>query len=232
MDKLNMLGFEDPIASWTHLVGALAVVVLLIWLFREGGVGRKYPLPIIIYGLSCIFLLTMSGVYHLLPRETAPRYVLRILDHAAIFILIAGTITAVHLMFFSGFMKWGIISIALLIAFIGIILSSLFLKGTPDYVTHIIYIVFGWLGLVSIIGLYKLWKTVAIRYLIYGGLAYTLGAVIDLLGFPVIISGVLGVHEIFHFAVLLGVYYHWIFLLKAIPIIERTKLDHDGVKIG
>jgi channel protein (hemolysin III family) len=227
MEKLDMLGFEDPVSSWTHLLGALAVLVFLLWLFREGGAGRRHPWPIIIYGLSCIFLLSMSGVYHLLPRETTSRYVLRILDHSAIFILIAGTITAVHLLLFSGFMKWGIISIALLIAFIGIILSSLFLKGTPDYVTHIIYLVFGWLGLVSIIGLYKLKKTVAIKYLIYGGLAYTLGAIIDLLGYPVLISGVLGAHELFHFAVLLGAAFHWKFLLEATRMVDYIDLATD-----
>ncbi len=220
MKTLRILGFEEPIGSWTHLLGALAVVILLIWLFRKGGAGRRNPKSIVIYGVSCIFLLSMSGVYHLLPRETSSRYVLRILDHSAIFILIAGTISSVHLLLFSGFMKWGIIGIASIIATIGIVLSAIYMRVVPDFVTHIIYLVFGWLGVVSIIGLLKLRKAIVIKYLIYGGVAYTIGAVIDLLGFPVLIPRILGAHEVFHFAVLLGAAFHWVFLLKAIQTVE------------
>ncbi|WKV11411.1 PAQR family membrane homeostasis protein TrhA [Marivirga harenae] len=225
MKTIKALGFEEPIGSWTHLLGALAVVVLLIWLFRKGGAGRRYPLPIFIYGLSCIFLLSMSGVYHILPRATSARYVLRILDHAGIFILISGTITSVHLLLFSGFMRWGIIGIASIIATIGIILSAIYMSIVPDIVTHIIYLVFGWLGVVSIIGLLKLRKDIVIKYLIYGGIAYSIGAVIDLLGFPVLVAGVLGAHEVFHFAVLLGAAFHWVFLLKAIQTVEATSIN-------
>ncbi|CAN0148299.1 unnamed protein product [Chrysoparadoxa australica] len=132
----SLLGFEDPVSSWTHLFGAVAIVVLLIQLFKKGGTGRSYPVPILIYGISCIFLLSMSGVYHLLPRETSARYVLRILDHAGIFLLIAGTLIAVHLVLFSGLMRWGVIIVASMIAALGITLGSIYFYDLPTYMTH------------------------------------------------------------------------------------------------
>jgi len=218
-----ILGFEDPINSWTHLLGALAVAVLLIILFKKGGIGRKYPLPIIILGFSSIFLLSMSGVYHLLERDTTSRYVLRILDHAGIFLLIAGTLIAVHEVLFSGLMKWGIIIVASMIAAFGITLGTIYFDELPTYMTHSVFLAFGWLGVVSIIGIWRLKDSISIKYLLYGGLAYTIGAIIDWLQYPVIILGYFGPHELFHIAVLIGVTYHWLFLLEAINMVDNKK---------
>jgi channel protein (hemolysin III family) len=82
--------------------------------------------------------------------------------------------------------------------------------------THSVYLAFGWLGLVSIIGIWRLKGTLSIKYLVYGGIAYTIGAVLDWMEYPVLFPGYFGAHEVFHIAVLLGVLFHWIFLLQAI----------------
>jgi channel protein (hemolysin III family) len=223
METNAILGFQDPIDSWTHLLGAIAVGVLLIILFKKKGTGRRHPIPIIIYGFSCIFLLSMSGVYHLLPEDTIARYVLRILDHAGIFLLIAGTIIAIHLVLFSGLMKWGFIILASVIAALGITLGSIFFNDLPPYMTHTVYLAFGWLGLASGIGVWKLKESISIKYLVYGGLAYTIGAVIDWIGIPSLATNYLGAHQLFHFTVLIGVIYHWLFLLKAIEILDSKE---------
>lgn len=221
MQTYSLLGFEDPINSWTHLFGALAVGILLVKLFNKEGIGRRYPVPIIIYGVSSIFLLSMSGIYHLLPRETTARYVLRILDHAGIFLLIAGTLIAVHEALFSGLMKWGVIILASMIAALGITFGTIYFDELPTYMTHSVFLAFGWLGLVSIIGIWKLKKTISVKYLIYGGLAYTFGAIIDWIQYPILISGYFGAHELFHIGVLIGVTYHWLFLLNSIKIVDN-----------
>ena len=221
METNAILGFQDPIDSWTHLLGALAVILLLFKLFyKKDGIGRRYPFSIITYGFVCIFLLSMSGVYHLLPRETTARYVLRILDHSGIFLMIAGTLTAVHAILFSGIMKWGFIIAAATIAVTGITLGAIFFSNIETYMTHSVFLVFGWLGVVSIRGILKLDVTLSIKYLVYGGLSYTLGAVIDWLEIPILIPGYFGAHQIFHLAVLLGVAFHWVFLLESIRAVE------------
>jgi len=126
MKTYSLLGFEDPFNSWSHLLGAVAVCVLLVQLFKRKGIGRGHPVAVLIYGISCIFLLSMSGVYHLLPGGTTARYVLRILDHAGIFLLIAGTIIAVHEVLFSGLMKWGVIILASMIAALCITFGTIY----------------------------------------------------------------------------------------------------------
>ncbi|MDZ4714884.1 MAG: hemolysin III family protein [Cytophagales bacterium] len=225
METTALLGFEDPVDSWTHLFGALAVGVLQIILFKPNGVGRRHPFPIVTYGFSCIFLLSMSGVYHLLSRDTTARYVMRILDHAGIFLLIAGTLIAVHWILFSGLMKWGVIIAASTIAAFGITLGAIYFGDLETYVTHSVFLVFGWLGLVSVVGILKLKKVISIKYLVYGGLAYTLGAVVDWIQYPVPIPGYFGAHELFHMAVLVGVTFHWIFLLQSIKTVDGKFRD-------
>lgn len=226
METQSIIGFEDPIDSWTHLLGALAVVILIIKLFLKEGTGRRYPFPIIIYGVSCVFLLSMSGVYHLLPRETTGRYVLRILDHAGIFLLIAGTIIAIHQVLFSGLMRWGVITLASMIAALGITFGTIYFDELPTYMTHSVFLAFGWLGLASIIGIWKLKGSISIKNLARGGIAYTLGAIIDLIEYPVLFQGYFGAHELFHVAVLVGVTFHWVFLLKSIWRVEEKVHPH------
>jgi channel protein (hemolysin III family) len=221
MVKHSLFGFEDPVDSWTHLLGALSVCALIIILFRKGRIGRRYPIPILIYGFSCIFLFSMSGTYHMLPRDISARYVLRILDHAGIFLLIAGTLIAVHFIVFSGLMKWGVIIMASLVAVIGITFGSIYFDEIPEYITHLVFLVFGWLGVVSIVGLWKLKKMVPAKYLLYGGFAYTIGAIIDLAQYPVLIPGFFEAHEIFHLAVLIGVTFHWLLIIEAIRIVDN-----------
>ena len=224
METLSILGFQDPISSWTHLLGALIVCLLLIKLFlKKGGIGRRFPAALLIFGFSCIFLLSMSGVYHLLPRDTTPRYIMRILDHAGIFLLISGTLIAVHEVLFSGLMKWGFIILASLIAALGITFGTIYFNEIPTYITHSVFLGFGWLGSVSVIAIWKLKKEMSIKFLVYGGLAYSLGAIIDWAQYPIILPGYFGAHEIFHFAVLVGVAYHWVFLLDCI-----NKVDIDN----
>ncbi|MEB2787226.1 PAQR family membrane homeostasis protein TrhA [Algoriphagus persicinus] len=216
MNTHPILGFDDPIDSWTHLIGVLGVIILLFFLFKKGGLGRKHPLPILIYGFASIFLLSMSGTYHLLERDTTARYVLRILDHAGIFLLISGTLIAIHVTLFSGFMKWGITIITSVIAIVGITFGSIYFNELPDYMTHTVFLAFGWLGMVSVIGIWKLKKDISFKYLLYGGLAYTIGAILDWMNYPVLIPGILGPHELFHVAVLIGVGFHWVFILQSL----------------
>ncbi len=220
MDTYSLFGFEDPIDSWTHLLGALAVLLFVIKLFNKGGVGRKHPVPIFIYGLSSVFLLSMSGVYHLLPRNSDARYLLRILDHAGIFLQIAGTLIAVHMILFSGVMKWGVTLVASIIALLGIVFGTIYFNELPVYLTHSVYIAFGWLGVITVVGIRTQHKNLSVKYLVYGGLAYTIGAVLDMFEFPVLIPGYLGAHQLFHFSVLLGVFLLWRFILESVRVID------------
>ena len=212
---ITIPGFSEPVSSLSHLVAAFfffALSVTLIYRYRPSGLKT---IAILVMSFSTVFLLSMSGVYHLLDPSGAGRAVLQRLDHAAIFVLIAGTFTAVHLVMFKGIWRWGMITLIWFFAVIGITLKSIFFNDLPEWIGLSIYICMGWFGVISAIRLWKHYDFSFIKPLLYGGLAYSIGAVIDFLQYPLLIPGVIGPHEIFHFAVMAGISFHWAFIDRA-----------------
>ena len=149
--------------------------------------------------VTTVFLLSMSGVYHLL-GPGAGRYVLRQLDVAGIFALIAGTITPVHAILFTGINRWGPILLVWAIAVTGITLRLVFWESFPRGLGTSIFLLMGWGWAASCVVLWTRYGLAFIRPLLLGGVAYTVGAIILGLNWPTVIPAVLGAHELWHLA--------------------------------
>ena len=95
IDAYPIPGFREPVSCFTHLLAAPVFAILGYYLVRRGrgSLGRSTSLAVMAF--SSVFLLSMSAVYHLL-GSGAGRYIMRQLDVAAVFALIAGTVTPVH----------------------------------------------------------------------------------------------------------------------------------------
>lgn len=158
----------------------------------------------------------MSGVYHLLTPATTGRAVLQRLDHAGIFFLIAGTFTPVHGLLFRGLMRWGFLFLIWTIAITGITLKTIFFTDIPEWLGLIFYLGLGWMGALSGYLLFRKYGWHYLKPLVYGAIAYTVGAALDFIGHPVLISHVVGPHEIFHIAVIVGISMHWKFLVQIV----------------
>lgn len=205
-------GFSQPFSALSHLIAAGVMLSFGAFLILKGRGSQRVWLAIFV--LSSVFLLSMSGVYHMLDFGTVAREeVFRRLDHGAIFVLIAGTITAAHGLLFTGFWRWGMISLLWLGAATAITLESVFFSSIPQILGLALYLGFGWLGLLS--G-YKLWRARGFRFIspvLWGGLAYTVGALADVMNYsPIEIHGILGAHDFFHLMVLVGLAWHSYFL--------------------
>ncbi|WP_455375796.1 PAQR family membrane homeostasis protein TrhA [Kaarinaea lacus] len=218
MTVVPITGFSDPFSSITHLFSAPIFLIIGVFLLRKfsGDSSRTITLSIFIFGV--VFLLSMSGVFHLLTPSTDGRYVLRILDHAAIFILIAATFTPTHVLLFKGFMRWGVLLLVWGTAITGITLKSIYFTEVPEVVSLSLYLGLGWLGALTGYSLYRRDGLKTIAPLLYGAAAYTLGASLEFLRAPILISGVIGPHEIFHLLVIAGISFHWQFVYRAARI--------------
>ena len=195
----------------SHLLGA--IVFLGLGIKSLVNFHRDF-IPIfstIIITFAVIFALSMSGVYHLLTPATTGRAVLQRLDHAAIFFLIAGSFTPIHLLLFRGPMRWAFLSLIWVIAITSITLKAIYFRSFSEWFGLILYIGLGWMGAITGYLLYRRFGLSFIKKLLYGALAYTIGAVLDFVGFPILVPRVLGPHEIFHIAVLTGIGLHWSF---------------------
>jgi channel protein (hemolysin III family) len=210
LDPGMFLGFNDPVASMSHLfVGAplfFGLTILLI-LRGHGHPGRQFTLAL--YGATNVLLFALSGVYHLLPPDSPGRLVLRRLDHAAIFCLIAGTFTPAHYILFRGWFRWFPLVLIWAAAVVGVVLKTAFFDEVSEAFGLTLYLAMGWCGLISGFFIWYQYGPKLVLSLLVGALIYTAGAVLDFLRWPTLIPGVLAGHELFHLAVVLGAVCFW-----------------------
>lgn len=210
----SIAGFTDPMSSISHLVGTVLFTVLAFFLLRSAWPSRLRFWYSLEFALAVIVLLTMSFVYHMMALGGVARIVMRCLDIAAIFVMIASTFTVFHGILFTGWKRWGVLIPMWIIAITGITLRSVFYDSVPDSVGIGIFLLMGWVGALSS---YLIWKTYGsepLRPIFIGGALYTVGALIDGFGWPIFIPKVWGPHETFHLFVLAALGVHWSFVAK------------------
>ena len=204
-------GLHDPVSSLSHLSAAAAVAAAYYFLWKKGRGDALRSYSLLIFSASLLFLFSMSGTYHALPPGPS-RAFFRRLDYAAIWVVIAGSSTPVHILLFKGHWRWGLIALFWGAALTCLVLLEVYFTRLPYWSIVLGYTGVGSLGVISfshITARYG-WKETALLFL--GGLAYSTGALIDYLDAPVLIPGVFGSHELFHFLVMIGACLHWFFI--------------------
>lgn len=189
---------------WTHFIGfllsSMASVFLAIKSVNTGNV--FYIIGFNVFGLSLMLLYLASTLYH---REQKPvkRAKLNIFDHAAIYILIAGSYTPYTLVTLQGKTGWWMFGLSWFIATVGVVFK-LFFFGRFERLSTVLYVGMGWMVVFTISPLVQNLSSEGLFWLFAGGVFYTLGAVIYSL--PKIKCN----HAIFHFFVLFGSLSHFI----------------------
>ena len=204
---------REPMSSFTHLIGAIffaaATVLLIVKTLLEPHWTVKILVGVILFGISLIALYVASTVYHFANGSARKLLILRKLDHAMIYVLIAGTYTPVLLQYMAGIKGWAFVAIMWACAVIGIVIKLCWFSA-PRWLQTVLYIAMGWAVLFDISVLQAMSGT-AVTLLAAGGISYTLGAVIYILKKPNI-SPSFGFHELFHIFVLLGSLCHFIMI--------------------
>lgn len=207
-------GFADPFSSLSHLAGAAIFAGLSVpLLLRARGQTDRF-VSVAIFCFSAVLLLSISGLYHLANPDGSAREVFRRLDHAAIFILIAASFTPAHVLLFRGWGKWGILALIWTYALVAIIWKIVYFDQIPSRLGLAIYLGMGCIGLYSSYSLWRRYGFEFIRPILWGGLAYAAGAILESLHWPVLLPGVIHWHETFHVAVLIGLTFHWAFIYQ------------------
>jgi len=205
MDTTNHYSpLEERTNIISHAIGlVLSVIGTLLMLLRASGSGDI--LQIIgagIFGASLIALYAASTLYHS-AKDPKVRARLRIVDHATIYLLIAGTYTPFTLITLKGWVGWTVFGVSWGMATCGVVLK-LFFTGRYNVLSTLMYVFMGWIIIFAIKPLVNSFPIDGIFWLIAGGLAYTTGAVIYS------IKKIPFNHAIFHMFVLLGSFCHFI----------------------
>lgn len=185
--------------GYFHLVAAWAAVVGLVVLVLRADSPRAY-VGGVIFAASMALLYATSAAYHTMSWGRRMRSLLRRLDHAMIFVLIAGTYTPFCLLAASR--AWGVslLAVAWSVAGAGVIMKLAW-PGAPRWLSVLLYGAAGWMALVASVPLAQWLAFTPLAALVAGGILYTVGGVIYALRRPDPFPRVFGYHEVFHLLV-------------------------------
>lgn len=207
--KVREQTFGEEIAnSVSHGLGLLLAVVGLPLLLRHAmhAGGAMAVTGAAVFGSTTIVLYLASTLYHAMPRRPIKR-LLRVMDHAAIYLLIAGTYTPITLGVLHGGWGWTLLGMIWGLALAGLVFKSTLGMRFP-HVSTLMYVAMGWMALVAIRPLWLHMATDGLLWLLAGGLAYSLGVV-----FFVLDEKLRYGHFIWHLFVLTGTTCHFIMVL-------------------
>jgi len=196
---------REPVNGRVHLAGALLAAVGLAALavaVVEYDAGLVPGLALVVFGVSLVLMFACSALYHLSPRSSRSR-ALRRLDHAMIYVLIAGTYTPVCLVVLGGRAGWALLLGVWSMAGLGIALKACWLDA-PRLLSTALYVGMGWIGLLAAPVMMRVAPPGLLTWLLAGGVCYTVGACFYSARWPRGVPGVFGFHELWHLFVIAG----------------------------
>ncbi len=210
---------NELVSGLTHLAGVPLSLVALVLLVRSalahGGAGHVVAFSV--FGASMALLYLASALYHLMPLASKAKRVMRRVDHAMIFVLIAGTYTPVCLLALDGAWRWGLLGVVWTLALAGVLAKALWVR-LPGWVSALMYLGLGWLSALAWPALAAALPGGALAWLALGGAFYTVGVVFYALDKVLPPVRWFGLHEVFHLFVLAGSFSHfwlmWAYLAR------------------
>ena len=205
-DKINhkYSEAEERLNVYSHGLGFVLSIIAFPFLILKATTysGFWKPISFIIYGLSMILLYAASTFYHA-AKNPKKRRQLNIFDHAAIYVLIAGSYSPFCLVGLNSDLGWYMFIAVWVFALTGVILK-LFFTGKYDKISTAMYLLMGWQVMFFIKPLMNALTSFELNFLIVGGVFYTIGAILYS------IKKLPYNHATFHVFVLLGSASHFI----------------------
>jgi hemolysin III len=169
---------EEKINIVSHAAGFILSTIALVFLVARAILHGDvwHIVSFSIFGASLILLYAASAFYHS-AKKPESRNRLKIIDHASIYVLIAGTYTPFTLVTLKGTIGWVIFGISWGLALTGIILK-LFFTGKYNLISTLMYVLMGWVIVFAIKPLINNLLSGGLLWLFAGGISYTIGAVI------------------------------------------------------
>lgn len=209
------MGLREPFNAVSHGLGVLGAIAGLVYLVYRAESGLA-TLAMAVYGGSLVALFLASTLYHGVPADRRVRRILRRVDHVAIFLLIAGTYTPVTLLALSPGWGWSIFGVVWGLTIVGIVAKVVYVD-IPRWANAVIYLAMSWTALVAVEPMIEVFPWGGLAWLLGGGVAYTLGAIIYAVEWPDPLPDYVGAHGLWHVFVLAGSALHYVFIAGYVP---------------
>jgi len=204
---------DEVVNTATHLGAACFALLGAIVLITEAVLQKNLwkIVGFVVYGLSLCGLFLFSTLHHGINGGRRTERTLRTLDYAAVFTLIAGTVTPIALVLYRTPIGFSVLTVSWLLAITGIALRAS-LPRLPKYITSTLYIVLGWLPVIMIASDFSKLNAVGLLLLALGGVVYSAGLILFSLEKPNPVPGKFGFHEIWHIMVVVAAALHYFFM--------------------
>jgi hemolysin III len=196
-------GGSRPLLRGVLHQAALAVAVAVGVVFVAETDGSRRTVAAAVFAGSAVTMLALSASYHRITWSPRARLRMRRVDHAGIYILIAGTYTPVGLLALHGTLQKVVLAVVWAGAAVAIVLKVAWVHA-PKWLSAAIAIGLGWVGVAAIPQLVRADGVAPVVLIAAGGLAYTIGGVVYARRRPDPIPDVFGYHELFHALTLVG----------------------------
>ncbi|ADR37033.1 PAQR family membrane homeostasis protein TrhA [Oceanithermus profundus] len=190
---------REPVNTYTHAAGALLALAALAWLVALAWPDPRLVAGAVVFGVTMFLMYAASAGYHAARLGERGLAWLRKLDHAAIFLFIAGSYTPVLLTRLDGVARWGWLGLVWGLAALGIALK-LWKMTAPRWLSTLSYLGLGWLAVFLVPQLQL--PPAALGWLLASGALYSVGALVYALKRPNFRG--FGFHELWHLFVLGG----------------------------
>lgn len=197
-NNIHVAGVADPVAAGTHLVAFAGMLAGFAALRRRTKDRPFERLLVTVFGATTLAQYAASIAYHVSEHDPF----LRRLDHASIYILIAGTFTPLAGAQLDGWTRATILTATWAFATCGVVLKLFFFGVTSEAVDTTFYLAAGWFGIVPVFFIWRNGERRTTAWIMTGALFYTAGALCELFGWPRIIPRVFNFHEVFHLCVM------------------------------
>ncbi|MEJ2290879.1 MAG: hemolysin III family protein [Deinococcales bacterium] len=197
---------KEPFNALTHLAGAVAAVAGGTALVVAAAGDPWRTTSFAVYGIASLALFAASTLLHAVRAGPRLGTWLRRADHAAIFVLIAGSYTPITLVTLRGHAAgaaWTLFAVVWALALSGVLFKLLWFRA-PRWLSTALYLLLGWMALLAIGPLVRAMPAGGIALLAAGGAFYSVGAVVYALKRPDPAPATIGYHGLWHLLVLAG----------------------------
>lgn len=225
---MSILELREPFSAGSHGLWLILSFPATVILWRRCGEDRSKQLSLLVFGLSLAACYFGSALYHGVRVDKDRIDFFDRLDHVGIHLLIAGSYTPLAWNLLHGRWRWGTLAAVWTTTLLssGLLLANIRLPGplaTGEYLA------LGWGALFCYNEIARTHPDRSLRTLVVGGVFYSIGALLNLLHWPVIWPGIVGAHEVFHLWVMAGSFAHfWFMLTVVVPFACATRQQGVG----
>jgi hemolysin III len=209
VERIRIGKMENPVRGLMHGSAAVLAVAGLVSMLRRGSGDSLRIWAASVFGITMISVYLVSSLYHSIPWSDAWKERMQRIDHSAIYLLIAGTITPFALSVTAGWWRWAFLIAVWGVAFAGIVIK-LVLRRVRSGLSLGLQLGMGWGALAILPAIWQRLGGGAVALISAGGIAYTAGSIMFAIKRPRLFPRVFSYHEVFHVTTIIGGVLHFV----------------------